>query len=91
MHQLFEGVQRGLAREPVYYENRGISQHNKHLKTAGILSLGAFLKQSEQFLLVWDNTYASRLWCILELAAFLKSHEHQEHKVQIRLAVTWAM
>ncbi|CAE7853237.1 unnamed protein product [Symbiodinium microadriaticum] len=71
----------------VFYDQICINQHNKELKTAGLLSIGAFLKQSEEFLLVWDDTYAARLWCILELAAFLKSHEHQQHKVQIRLAV----
>ncbi|CAE6945910.1 unnamed protein product [Symbiodinium natans] len=71
----------------VFYDQMCIQQQNVILKTAGILSIGACLKHSDQLLIVWDDTYAARLWCMLELAAFLKSHELQEQKVQIRLAV----
>ena len=63
----------------------GIHQTDAELKDNGILSLGAFLKYSEQFLLVWDSTYAGRLYCLLELAAFLTSHERPQDKVTVRL------
>eukprot|EP00439_Symbiodinium_sp_Y106_P018491 s423_g2.t1 len=69
----------------VFVDQVCINQKDAELKKKGILSIGAFLKYSEQLLLVWDNTYAGRLWCLLELAAFLKSHEQLDEKVTIRL------
>ncbi|CAE7810910.1 unnamed protein product [Symbiodinium sp. CCMP2456] len=69
----------------VFFDRVCIHQTDAELKDNGILSIGAFLKNSEQFLLVWDSTYASRLWCLLELAAFLTSHERPHDKVTVRL------
>eukprot|EP00439_Symbiodinium_sp_Y106_P040369 s381_g4.t4 len=43
------------------------------LKREGLLSLGAFLKNSESLLVLWDETYVARLWCMFEMAAFLRS------------------
>ena len=43
------------------------------LKCAGMLSLAGILKRSETLLVLWDASYAQRLWCLLEFAAFLKS------------------
>ena len=72
-------------RSLVFLDQVCINQKDAEQKKKGILSIGAFLKHSDQFLLVWDNTYARRLWCLLELAAFLKSHEQPDEKVTIRL------
>ncbi|CAE7454495.1 unnamed protein product [Symbiodinium sp. CCMP2592] len=69
----------------VFLDQVCIHQTDTELKGNGILSIGAFLKYSEQFLLVWDSTYAGRLWCLLELAAFLTSHERPREKVTVRL------
>ncbi|CAE7471997.1 unnamed protein product [Symbiodinium microadriaticum] len=69
----------------VFLDQVCIHQTDAELKDNGILSLGAFLKYSEQFLLVWDSTYAGRLYCLLELAAFLTSHERPQDKVTVRL------
>lgn len=53
------------------------------------MSMGAFLKNSEKFLLLWDDTYVSRLWCMLEFAAFLKSHgPAAEESIVIRPMIT---
>eukprot|EP00439_Symbiodinium_sp_Y106_P006653 s2933_g1.t1 len=43
-------------------------------KAEGILNIGAFLKYSESMLVLWDSSYTSRLWCVFELAAFLRCH-----------------
>ncbi|CAJ1351427.1 unnamed protein product [Effrenium voratum] len=47
-------------------------------KAEGTLNIGAFLKNSEAMLVLWDSSYVERLWCIFELAAYLKSHEEAE-------------
>eukprot|EP00438_Fugacium_kawagutii_P006333 Skav213288 [mRNA] locus=scaffold2236:91276:92331:- [translate_table: standard] len=68
----------------VFLDQICIHQFDAKLKFEGIVSIGAILKYSEHFLLVWDATYAGRLWCILELAAFLRSHEDAEKRIYIR-------
>eukprot|EP00438_Fugacium_kawagutii_P011703 Skav231758 [mRNA] locus=scaffold695:102828:104060:- [translate_table: standard] len=61
-----------------------IHQRNASKKAQALLSLGAFLKNSSNFLLLWDDTYTSRLWCVFELAAFLKSHGQHEETLLVR-------
>ena len=68
----------------VFFDQICIHQFDSDLKSQGILSIGAFLKYSEHLLVVWEPTYADRLWCMLELAAFLASHQQPEEKVHIR-------
>ncbi|CAE7716527.1 unnamed protein product [Symbiodinium sp. CCMP2456] len=50
------------ARSLVFLDRVCINQRDKVQKSKGILSIGAFLKCSDQFLLVWDSTFAGRLW-----------------------------
>ena len=40
----------------------------------GMLNLAALLKRSQSMLVCWDPSYVLRMWCSVELAAFLKSH-----------------
>jgi len=42
------------------------------MKREGILSLGYFLKHSDNFMIQWDGTYFSRLWCVFEVAVHLR-------------------
>ena len=65
----------------IFYDQICIHQTDPHLKREGILSIGAFLKHSDEFLLVWDDSYAGRLWCMLELAGYLKSHALKDLKL----------
>ena len=61
-----------------------IHQSDKKLKAAGMLSLGACLSQSNSLLVLWDSSWIQRLWCVFELAAFLKRHgNHAGHRVAI--------
>ncbi|CAE6971976.1 unnamed protein product [Symbiodinium sp. CCMP2592] len=57
----------------VFLDRVCINQFDSRQKAEGILNLGAILKASESLLLVWDESY-DRLWCVFELAAFLRSH-----------------
>ncbi|CAE7202507.1 unnamed protein product [Symbiodinium sp. CCMP2592] len=50
-----------------------INQKDHASKVEGMLSIGAFLKNSQSLLVLWDETYVSRLWCVFEMAAFLHS------------------
>ncbi|CAE7546258.1 unnamed protein product, partial [Symbiodinium sp. CCMP2456] len=74
----------GKPRSLVFLDQVCINQKDAEQKAKGIMSIGAFLKYSEQLLVVWDKTYGRRLWCLLELAGFLTSHEEPERKVTIR-------
>jgi len=44
------------------------------LKRRGIESIGVFLQSSSNMLVLWDPTYARRLWCVFELAAYVHAH-----------------
>ena len=57
-----------------------INQTDLESKANGVLHMGAFLKKSKSMLVLWDPTFVQRLWCMFELAAFLKSHEDEKHK-----------
>ena len=62
----------------IFLDRICIHQTDLERKRLGILSLGGFLRHSEEMLVLWDATYPSRLWTVFELAAFLKSHETSE-------------
>jgi hypothetical protein len=56
-----------------FFDKLCIHQTDKDLKVAGILSFAAFVDHSKEFLLLWDVSYFTRLWCILEVAALVRS------------------
>lgn len=49
-----------------------IHQTDQAKKQAGIKQLAAFIKQSQCMLVLWHKTYFHRVWCIFELAAFVR-------------------
>ena len=51
-------------RKQVFLDIACICQTDANLKAQGLLSIGAFLKNSRSLLVLWDVTWASRLWCI---------------------------
>ena len=57
----------------VFLDRLCISQDNPKLKTQAIFSLAGLLKNSDVMLILWDPTWTERLWCLFELAAFLKT------------------
>lgn len=68
------------ARSRVFVDRICIHQEQQELKSKGILSIGGFIKHSRSMLVLWDPTYVGRLWCVFELAAFLKSQEQEPGK-----------
>ncbi|CAE7443953.1 unnamed protein product, partial [Symbiodinium microadriaticum] len=65
-------------RQLVFVDRVCISQVNPELQAMGTLSLGAILKCSDTMLVLWDPTWARRLWCVYELAAFIRSRSPGE-------------
>ncbi|CAJ1352383.1 unnamed protein product [Effrenium voratum] len=63
-------------RRTIFLDRICIHQSDPDLMQEGLLSVGAFLRMSDKMLVLWDKTYVHRLWCMLEVAAFLKSREH---------------
>lgn len=74
-----------LLRRPqdqVFFDRLCINQYDAREKTLGIMSLGACLKHSKKLMILWDETLCQRLWCVFELAAFLKTHENGDLLIQ---------
>ncbi|CAE6926770.1 unnamed protein product [Symbiodinium sp. CCMP2592] len=68
----------------VFLDRICISQNDDRLKTDAILSLAGLLKNSDTMLILWDPTWTERLWCLFELAAFLKSKTTQKQHLVVR-------
>ncbi|CAK9042119.1 CCHC-type domain-containing protein [Durusdinium trenchii] len=60
-------------RERIFLDACCIHQSHARSKAEGIRSMSGILKRSQKMLVLWDKTYAERLWCMFELAAFVKS------------------
>eukprot|EP00927_Polykrikos_kofoidii_P061790 TRINITY_DN5661_c0_g1_i1.p1 TRINITY_DN5661_c0_g1~~TRINITY_DN5661_c0_g1_i1.p1 ORF type:complete len:546 (+),score=46.39 TRINITY_DN5661_c0_g1_i1:107-1744(+) len=64
----------------VFLDKICISQVHEQKKIDGIRGIGAFLKASDRLLVLFDSTYVSRMWCVLEIAAFRKLMDHYPDK-----------
>ena len=57
--------------QQVFFDRICISQ-SSDMKPFAIFSLAGMLKRSDEMLVLWDPTWGDRMWCLFELAAFLK-------------------
>ncbi|CAE6951851.1 unnamed protein product [Symbiodinium sp. CCMP2456] len=62
----------------VFVDRVCISQTDPELQAEGIFSLGAMVKRADTMLVLWDPSWARRLWCVYELAAFIRSRSPGE-------------
>ncbi|CAE7227261.1 unnamed protein product [Symbiodinium sp. CCMP2592] len=76
------------SRREVFLDKICIHQIDERLKLEGVLNVAALVKRSKSMLVCWDTSYIRRLWCVLEIAAFLQSHE-EDAPLHIK-PVTWA-
>eukprot|EP00913_Durusdinium_trenchii_P002151 g1986.t2 len=67
----------------VFFDRMCISEHDSRLKMEAIVSLAGILKRSQEMLVLWDESWSDRLWCLFELAAFVKSRGSAQ-KLMIR-------
>lgn len=68
----------------LFWDSACINQHDPLLKAEGLASLGAILKQSKTLLVLWDQTFVSRLWCMFEMAAYLHGRAGSSASVTVR-------
>jgi len=61
------------SQDRVFLDKACISQTNSEKKKRGIESIGAILGLSKNLLVLWDQGYLKRLWCVFELAAYVKA------------------
>jgi len=64
----------------VFLDRACIHQSDAVLRKLGVDSIGAFLKMSKFMVVLWDPTYVTRLWCVFEMAAYLKTHDTDKDK-----------
>lgn len=64
----------------IFVDRICIHQEDPDLKGKGIISIGGFIRYSRDMMVLWDSTYVERLWCIFELAAFLRSQDDDPSK-----------
>ncbi|CAK8988825.1 unnamed protein product [Durusdinium trenchii] len=70
-------------RGSVFVDRMCINQFDGRMKAEGIMNIGAILKVSKSLLVVWDDSYVERLWCMFEMAAFLKAHPDTEKAAKL--------
>ena len=70
--------------QQVFLDRVCINENDQDQKAASIFSLAGILKRSDEMLILWDATWGERLWCLFELAAFLKSRDAREQRLTIR-------
>ena len=58
----------------LYLDRCCMCQYDTALMRASIHQLGAYIARSRRFLILWDENYCSRLWCMYEVATFLALH-----------------
>ena len=72
---LFLGQHLWRCLEPtIWFDKLCIDQRDSARKARGIQALPGFVIQSSQLLLLYDTSYLDRLWCMTELAFFVKKH-----------------
>jgi len=72
-------------KQRVFLDKVCIHQKDPVLKKEGVESIGAFLYYSQTMLVLWDPSYATRLWCVFEMTAFAWAHRNDlKNRVEIR-------
>lgn len=62
-------------RDPiVFFDAVCINQVNERIKMEGVYSLGGFIRNSEEMVVLWSPSYFRRCWCVYEVAAFVRTH-----------------
>ncbi|CAE7216805.1 unnamed protein product [Symbiodinium natans] len=66
---------RGIFRSPrvVFLDRLCIPQDDEEKKAAGIRGLAGYLDRTRTLTVLWSNDYFGRLWCVFELATFLRN------------------
>eukprot|EP00439_Symbiodinium_sp_Y106_P052672 s3322_g7.t1 len=74
-------------KQRVFLDKVCIHQKDPVLKKEGVESIGAFLYYSQTMLVLWDPSYATRLWCVFEMAAFAWAHRSVWNDLKNRVEI----
>ena len=74
---------RWKASKTVFLDVACISQSDPALKAEGVASIGGLLKRSKHMLVLWDESWTTRLWCVFELAGYLHSREGRKKELLV--------
>ena len=61
----------------VFLDKLCVAQHDEELKQKGIKGIAAFLLSSRQLMVLLTPRYFTRIWCLLEIATFMKDSERR--------------
>ncbi|KAF4696488.1 hypothetical protein FOZ60_000178 [Perkinsus olseni] len=61
----------------VFLDKCCIPQNDSAARRQGIYNMDAFLRRSKQLFILWTPDYFSRLWCVYELASYLRTHNEK--------------
>lgn len=64
----------GTIRGGAFFDRCCIPQGDVQEKNSCLLAMPEYLARSKKLISMWDEAYQSRLWCIFELAVFVKQH-----------------
>lgn len=67
----------------VFLDKVCINQSDLRLKERGIRSIGGFMRNTQTLLVILDKTYPQRLWCVFEIAAFMRLHSEKVHRIKV--------
>ncbi|KAF4663466.1 hypothetical protein FOZ61_001629 [Perkinsus olseni] len=62
----------------VFLDKCCIQQKDPTAKSYGISRLAEYLCASDKLLILWSPDYLDRLWCVYELAVFLRTHDKED-------------
>ena len=82
----------GLGREEQWWLDKlCIRQTREAWKLAGVQMLPTFVQSSDRLVLLWSESYFSRLWCACEMATFLSTHHPHAVDVQPLWLAPWML
>ena len=65
-------------RRKLFVDKFCINQHEGELQASGLVSLRQFLARSQNLVCVIDDEYFSRLWCLFEIALYIKARKNPQ-------------
>eukprot|EP00927_Polykrikos_kofoidii_P003034 TRINITY_DN11206_c0_g1_i3.p1 TRINITY_DN11206_c0_g1~~TRINITY_DN11206_c0_g1_i3.p1 ORF type:complete len:608 (+),score=105.50 TRINITY_DN11206_c0_g1_i3:56-1879(+) len=59
---------------PVFLDKTCIHQVDKDIQRRGLLKLGAFIRKSDEMVILYTDVYLRKLWTVYEVASYLATH-----------------